>query len=330
MKELIQLKTRNLYKIIDAEMSWDSRINLKEKDQAIKEIIFWRDNFEMFNKREIIPYRIPQIDVYSDAIGAHVRTDSKTYTCFKNFKVHEKNFSSTWRELYAILFTLETFKTILKGKIINWKSDNFAATIITKSGSAKSQLQEIAERIFKIGFDYSIDINISWIPRKENRLADKISKYFDYDDWQTTEKCFNTLNRLWGPLTIDRFADHENAKTPIFNSRFWCPRTAIVDAFTVAWGNENNYLVSPTSLVSRTLSHMEASKAIGVLVVPYWKSAKFCPLLINSDSKFKTFVKEYRVFKNTSDYVRLGNNRDALIGSAAFKSPMIALRIAFL
>ena len=38
---IAQLKTRNIYKIIQAKLKWDKRIRLHENDKAIREIIFW-------------------------------------------------------------------------------------------------------------------------------------------------------------------------------------------------------------------------------------------------------------------------------------------------
>ena len=37
---IAQLKTRNIYKIIQAKLKWDKRIRLHENDKAIQEIVF--------------------------------------------------------------------------------------------------------------------------------------------------------------------------------------------------------------------------------------------------------------------------------------------------
>ena len=56
----------------------------------------------------------------------------------------------------------------------------------------------------------------------------------DYDDWRTTTEFFDFFNALWGPFTIDRFADNENSQLPRFNSKFYCPGTEGVDAFSLS------------------------------------------------------------------------------------------------
>ena len=51
------------------------------------------------------------------------------------------------------------------------------------------------------------------------------------------------LTNKWGKVTIDRFASHTNKKTQRFNSKYICPGSEGVNAFSVDWSNENNLLV---------------------------------------------------------------------------------------
>ena len=50
-----------------------------------------------------------------------------------------------------------------------------------------------------------------------------------------------------------------------------------MDAFSVDWAGENNWLVPPIYLISRTIFHLEVCGARGVLVIPKWLSAAFWP-----------------------------------------------------
>ena len=52
---IAQLKTRNIFKIIQMELKWDKRIRLHENDKAIQEIIFWRNNLILLNSRVLYP-----------------------------------------------------------------------------------------------------------------------------------------------------------------------------------------------------------------------------------------------------------------------------------
>ena len=77
------------------------------------------------------------------------------------------------------------------------------------------------------------------------------------------------------------------------------------------------------------LKHMEYCKAYGVLVLPYWSSAVFWPLIIDRPSTLKPFVKQALYFENPKYCVRQGPNKHCVIGSDQFKSPILALRICF-
>ena len=62
---------------------------------------------------------------------------------------------------------------------------------------------------------------------------------------------------LFSPFTVDRFASPDSAKYARFYSKFWRPGAEGVDTFSVDWAGENNWLVPPIYLISRTIFHLE-------------------------------------------------------------------------
>ena len=96
-------------------------------------------------------------------------------------------------------------------------------TYVWLSGSRKAIIQAVMKRIFEFCHERSIQLWIEWIPRKNNVLADAMSKFYDSDDWMLNSKYFRILDKLWGPHTFDRFASANNKQCAKFNSRFWCP-----------------------------------------------------------------------------------------------------------
>ena len=64
---IAQLKTRNIYKNIQAELKWDKSIRLHENGKAIQEIIFWQNNLIRLNSRVLYPYQVPTAFISSDA-----------------------------------------------------------------------------------------------------------------------------------------------------------------------------------------------------------------------------------------------------------------------
>ncbi|CAH3182569.1 unnamed protein product, partial [Porites lobata] len=94
-----------------------------------------------------------------------------------------------------------------------------------------------------------------WIPRSDNEVADYLSKFVDFDDWGVKDSYFQTVNSIWGPVTVDCFANSVNAKVPRFYSLFFQPGCLGVDALAFDWGGENCWLVPPVYLIPRVLVH---------------------------------------------------------------------------
>ena len=78
---------------------------------------------------------------------------------------------------------------------------------------------------------YNITLIPQWVPRELNACANAISHIVDFDDWYTTPEFFAHLDPLWGPHTVDRFANAANAHLPRFNSRFAYPALRLLTHF---------------------------------------------------------------------------------------------------
>ena len=213
-------------------------------------------------------------------------------------------------------------KNLLRNKHVKWHTDNYASSIIAKSGINKRELQNLAIEIFNITFKHNIRFDISWIPRKSNELADKFSKTIDYDDWYVTRDLFKILTvRRWGVATIDRFASEKNRKTMRFNSKHLCLGTLVVDAFAFDWAGEFNWLLPPVFLTRKTIKHFCSSQTSckGILVCPYWTSLTFLPLIVTKFISLQTFVKGYFIIKDARMYIKLEDYKESCIGSENFK-----------
>ncbi|VDI45921.1 Hypothetical predicted protein, partial [Mytilus galloprovincialis] len=181
--------------------------------------------------------------IYSDASGKgagaySVELDKKHF--HETWDFSEAQESSTWRELKAIELALISFKNVFEGKTLKWYTANQNCVKIVKTGSMNEKLQILALSIFSVCIQKCISIDIQWIPRSQNSQADYISRMVDYEDWGVSNEFFQFMNDLWGPYTIDRFSNSQNAKVCRYNSLFWNPCAIAVDAFTQDWSNENN------------------------------------------------------------------------------------------
>ena len=215
---LICLKTKAIHKVIENRSSWDASFNICNYPEVVSEIMYWRKNIRSLNYRDLSK-KTHQFCIFSDAsckaIGAKVV--SINLVSHRMLEKFEAGKNSTWRELKAVEFSMDSFKERLCNSSVEWFTDNYAASVIISSGSNKKELQEIALNIFDICNSNNITITPKWIPRDDNQDADAISKIVDYDDWEITNKLFNFLNSKWGPLTVDRFANSSNTKLQRFN-----------------------------------------------------------------------------------------------------------------
>ena len=156
---IAQLKARNIYKIIQAELTWDKRIRLPVNDKAIQEIIFWQNNLIRVNLRVLYPYQVPTVFISSDAsnhaLSAQFLKGRREYMCFKSFSEYKIKQSSAWREFFAIQFALHSFTIMISNRSVHWETDNYAASLIVAPGSNKAHLQTLAKDIYDLTIQHS-------------------------------------------------------------------------------------------------------------------------------------------------------------------------------
>ena len=211
----------------------------------------------------------------------------------------ECKMSSTWRELVALFRTMQGLQFDLTDKNVKWFVDNKAAASILRVGSRKRSLHSVALQILNLCREINCTLEAQWIPRDLNRLADELSKNHpgrDRDDWGLYWHQFAHIDAQWGPHDVDRFASASNKKCARFNSKLPDLGSEAVDAFTQNWQHDNNWLCPPVGLIAKVLQHCRRQHARGTLIVPFWPSAYFWPLLKPNGTQFASFVKSYERF----------------------------------
>ena len=287
--------------------------------KALNRVLFWP-----------VPF-VPSVVIFSDASanGCAAFIQGTDLVFQRNWSLDESEKSCTWRELAAIKFSIEAFGTRLSKQRVRWHTDSQKAVRIIQVGSMVRELQDLALSASLFTVQRQIQLDLIWLPRRQNAQADFFSKVIDFDDHSVHDDVFKQLHQLWGPHSIDRFASSYNAKLSRFNSRFLQPGTEAVDAFTQDWSSENNWLLPPISLIGKLLSHMHESKAVGTLIVPMWKSSYFWPLLCSDGVHFNSFVADWLYLSARPDLFVKGRAKNKLFGAKAFKSSCVALRLDF-
>ena len=83
-----------------------------------------------------------------------------------------------------------------------------------------------------------------------------------------------------------------NIKVNKFNSKYFCPTTSHVNAFTDDWSRDHNWLCPPILYIGSVLRHLILWKARGALLVPIWPSSYYWPLIYPDGGKMADFVKQ--------------------------------------
>lgn len=325
-----RLMTRNIFAVVNSAMNWNSMVSLTPG--CVEELNFWKVNLVYINGVPLWPIkRKPSRIVYSDAsisaCGSFITLDGKVF--HQNWSDFERSQSSTFRELLAVLLSLQAFIDSLRAQTVVWYTDNQNVARIVSIGSKVPALQRMALDIHRLCLLASVSIDMQWIPRDLNIIADDISKFVDLDDYSINDGVFYSLDELWGPHTCDRFACHYNAKLPKFNTRFYQPGTSGVNAFAQDWSKDNNWLCPPVCLTCKVLSHLKVCNAAGTLVVPLWRSAHFWPRLCFDGLHWSGFVHDWVILPDLPNLFVRGKAKNSIFGRGSLPFPSVALRIDF-
>ena len=295
--------------------------------EARSELEFWHMQVDCINGHEIWHNPSAVRVVYSDASDSGYGGFTVEHGCHVAhgaWSAEEMSQSSTCRELRAVRMVLESLIPKLKNERVRWFSDNQNVVRIMEVGSKKPQLQEEALAVFSIATQNLVRIEPQWILQSENQKADYLSRLQDTNDWKIQPLVFAELNRLWGPHSIDQFANQLNTQLPRFNSRWWCPNTEAVDTFTCNWGGEINWVCPAPYLFPRVIQHAARTQAVGTLIFPCWPSAPFWPIIYLDGHNKADFVSAVKVFRSSLVPVLPGR-----AGNSLPACDMLAVRFNF-
>ena len=182
--------------------------------------------------------------------------------------------------------------------------------------------------IYHICVNNGISIKMEWIPHNQNEQADYLSRFYDPHDWGLSLVSYRTIDEVWGPHTLDRFANFLKSKLPRFNSRYQNPSSEEIDCFVLNWQGENNYVCPAISLTPRVILHMKNCRVVGTLIVPLWLSAPFWPMLSVDGIHFKDFVISFMVIPTTKEFFTPGFC-NSIYGNQDLSFRVLALRVQF-
>ena len=219
--------------------------------------------------------------------------------------VQQQEFSSTVREVLEPRLLLEALAQaapqLLTSQSVQYRSDSQTAVSIINGQSGNEWAHPEVRRLWELCKHLDLELQAVWFPRTqlEQQRADALSKEPDSTQWLLSSAAFSMLQLAAGSLqcggwpqlspaagksrfTIDLFADDYSTKVQKrFFSRYFCPCTSGVDAFShrwdcywdpgsCRWRRHFGFCNGPFDCLGRILRKIKDGRADVALVYTVW------------------------------------------------------------
>ncbi|KAG2228482.1 hypothetical protein INT48_008098, partial [Thamnidium elegans] len=248
-----RLYTRHLlyYKnqMVKNDRDWDLPRPLDKA--SLDELNWWYLNLQKWNGRSLLP-TTPTQTIFVDASNTGWGCSWKTYRAHGYWTTQEAAQSINWRELKAAHLALTTFQVPQNSTILIRTDNTTSLSYINKQGGTRSlPLMELATEVWNWCLANNIHIQAQHIRGIHNNIADMESRRtFFKNQWQLKPKAFQTINHLWGPHSIDLFADRTTKLLPKYVSWMPDPGAIHTDAFTIPWNIWTRPFANPPYLTN--------------------------------------------------------------------------------
>jgi len=194
-------------------------------------------------------------------------------------------------------------------------------------------LHRLALELVSLLTSSNIRIKLVWIKRALNRGADLMSRqhqqaYVDIEDYRLTDEAFDRLQNMYGVFSRDMFANSENAKCPLYVSRFADvgSQPGNIDAFyQPVWGH-NFYAFPPVDDSFKALDHiLSQSNARGLLILPLWVRLNTFHRLFPDGSHFIPQVLGWSLLSNLDFTKGTGHASFLTRSKGGHRTPFIAI-----
>ena len=175
--------------------------------------------------------------------------------------------ASTYREVWGVLHALRSLAERAQDRALIVFCDNQAAETILTKGSSLLYINELVVEVHELLARRGITAEFRWQPREDMEAADRISKWDG--EWRLSAAAMTRLRGFYD-IEFDVFA----SETAHHGLPYFGPAASPscdlehVDAFARAWPRKGCLVFPPPRLIDRAITHMRASKAKGVLIVP--------------------------------------------------------------
>lgn len=281
---------RNIALFNQRRVPWDHPVPVFKETK--RELHWWIRYLTRWNGKSIIEDE-EECHIYTDASksgwGASLSTDSNSGA----WGQQERDQSSNFRELKAVMMSLRENIPRIKGKKVIVHSDNTTtiAQINRQSSPKHLHLLKLSKAIWNLCLRHQIKLKAEYIPGEENSAADSLSRINWDHEWELSDRLFQIIQRTMGPASVDLFASRRNRKLREYYSRFPESEALGTDALKAKTWPENAYANPPPILIHRVLEKIRKTGTSVILVTPHWPSQAWwaeCLQLKDNKIKIKT------------------------------------------
>ena len=206
-------------------------------------------------------------------------------------------------EMYAIQLALKTFANDKSQTHIRIMTDDSpAVSVINHMGTSHSHsCNSMAKKNWEWCIERNIGLSVAHIPGKDNLVADFESRRNQKGGkWMLSQSSLqDALNQLGFTPEIDLFASRVNNQFTKYVSYKPDPSALAIDAFTLDCSKLMFYAFPPFSVIPAILSKIVAEEAMGVYILPDWRTQGWYPKAI------QMLVKERVILKARKDLLSL-------------------------
>ena len=262
---------------------FDAVITLSQ--ESITSLNWWVNNIQTACKP--ISAKKPSRKIESDSSLTGYGGYDVTNNSFTSGKWvgEDKNHHINYLELKAAFLCLKSFCAKTINEHIQLFLDNTVAIqYLAKMGGRKPLLNKLAREIWLWCEGKNLWLSVYHIPGKLNKTADGLSrmtgKLSDDMEWSLNSGVFKIIEGKMGKCYIDLFVSSNNFKLPKYVSFLPDPKAIAVNAFSLTWTNELNYIFSPFSMIGPVLKKIWEDKAEVILVAPLFSTQPWFPQLL--------------------------------------------------
>ena len=250
MPQLIWRK-KSLERDLNVITDWSQMIQIIEGKKDLPALMN-HHYLHSINGTELSTNWTPDMTLTTDAspegYGAILEYGHRRWETQAKWSAEEQVLTSNQKELKKISKAFFTFKNMIpRGAKILVRTDNTTALSYVNGKGKLPEMLNLIRPMMNSVYKHRLMMKATHIPGVDNEEADELSRALprrDYD-WILSEDAFQMIEKKFGRMAFDLFADANNEKTDKYASWFKDPKATLIDIMKYPW----NILPSPWYIV---------------------------------------------------------------------------------